>query len=119
MSGVKLKALQGGFMKENFVQLVSLYDVYGDLLSKNEKESFEQYYCDDLSLSEIAENLGITRQGVRDNIQRAEKMLVSFDEKLHLRSKLDLVNGKINEAIRELENGNTDKALKILKETEL
>ena len=106
-------------MKENFVDLVSLFDIYGNLLTKNERESFELYYCDDLSLAEIAENIGITRQGARDNIVRAEKALIEYDEKLHLKDNYEKVRLLINEAIRKANDGKIDETIEILKEIDL
>lgn len=58
-----------------------LLDVYGNCLSEKQKELTEYYYNEDLSLSEIAENEGITRQGVRDQIKRAELRLFELEEK--------------------------------------
>ena len=66
-------------MAEKGLSLTILFDIYGGLLSANEKDAFEYYYCDDLSLSEIAEIMKMTRQGVRDNIVRAEKLLRESD----------------------------------------
>ena len=59
----------------------SLLDVYGAFLSEKQRELVEYYYNDDLSLAEIAENVGITRQGVRDNIRRAVQQLYDLEEK--------------------------------------
>lgn len=59
----------------------ALLDVYGAYLNEKQRELCEYYYNDDLSLAEIAENVGITRQGVRDLIKRAEQTLVSLEEK--------------------------------------
>ncbi len=59
-----------------------LLDFYGGLLTSRQKELFEQYYDDDLSLSEVAENTGITRQGVRESIKKAETILLTAEEKL-------------------------------------
>ena len=59
----------------------ALLDVYGAVLNEKQRELCEYYYNDDLSLAEIAENVGITRQGVRDLIKRAEQTLVSLEEK--------------------------------------
>ena len=59
----------------------ALLDVYGGFLGEKPKALTEYYYNDDLSLSEIAENEGITRQGVRDQIKRAEIQLLSLEEK--------------------------------------
>lgn len=58
----------------------SLLDVYGRFLSDKQRNITEHYYNDDLSLSEIAENEGITRQGVSDLIRRTEAQLKSFEE---------------------------------------
>ena len=64
-----------------------LYDFYGELLTEKQKELFDLYYNDDLSLAEISEHMGITRQGVRDGIMRAEHALRSTEEKLGLVAK--------------------------------
>lgn len=61
-----------------------LLDFYGDLLSPAALENITLYYNEDLSLAEIAEAVGITRQGVRDSIKRAEDQLIKFEEKLGL-----------------------------------
>ena len=61
----------------------ALLDVYGAFLSDKSRALTEYYYNDDLSLSEISENEGITRQGVRDQIKRAEAQLLSLEEKCH------------------------------------
>ncbi len=58
----------------------ALLDVYGAFLNEKQRELCEYYYNDDLSLAEIAENVGITRQGVRDLIKRGEQTLVSLEE---------------------------------------
>ena len=59
----------------------ALLDVYGEFLSEKSRTLTEYYYNDDLSLSDIAENEGITRQGVRDNIKRAELQLKELEAK--------------------------------------
>ncbi len=61
----------------------ALLDVYGAFLNEKSRALTEYYYNDDLSLSEISENEGITRQGVRDQIKRAEAQLLSLEEKCH------------------------------------
>lgn len=61
----------------------ALLDVYGAFLNDKSRALTEYYYNDDLSLSEISENEGITRQGVRDQIKRAEAQLLSLEEKCH------------------------------------
>jgi predicted DNA-binding protein YlxM (UPF0122 family) len=64
--------------------MAMLYDFYGDVLTDKQREFFEVYHHDDLSLSEIAENAGITRQGVRDVITRAEAVLRKMESRLGL-----------------------------------
>lgn len=59
-----------------------LLDFYGNMLTQKQREVIEYYYNDDLSLSEIAENEGITRQGVRDAIKRAESQLLEMEDRL-------------------------------------
>lgn len=54
------------------LEIALLFDFYGDMLTDKQRDVVELYYDNDLSLSEIAENEGITRQGVRDSIKRAE-----------------------------------------------
>ncbi len=64
------------------LEIIMLLDIYGEMLTQKQRDFLEYYYNDDLSLSEIAENEGITRQGVRDSIKRAETQLLDMEEKL-------------------------------------
>ena len=68
-------------MKNQAYRMAMLYDFYGDLLTDRQKEFYDLYYNEDLSLAEIAENYGITRQGVRDVIVRAEGILTELEDK--------------------------------------
>ena len=61
-----------------------LLDFYGEILSERARRIIEQYYCEDFSLSEIAESEGISRQGVRHTIKRAEESLRFYEAKLGL-----------------------------------
>ena len=61
------------------LELSYLLDFYGDVLTEKQREMMEQYYNDDLSLSEIAENFGITRQGVRDAVKHGEAALLVLE----------------------------------------
>ena len=63
------------------LQMIMLLDFYGDMLTPRQKEFYDLYYNEDLSLAEIAENYGITRQGVRDVIVRAEAILTELEDK--------------------------------------
>lgn len=68
-------------MKNQAYRMALLYDFYGDTLTDRQKEFYDLYYNEDLSLSEIAENYGISRQGVRDVIVRAEAALTELEDK--------------------------------------
>ncbi len=68
-------------MKDKAFHMTMLFDFYGDLLTDRQKEFFDLYYNEDLSLAEIAENAGITRQGVRDVLVRSEAILNEMEEK--------------------------------------
>lgn len=61
-----------------------LYDFYGELLNDHQKEIYEDYILNDLSLTEIAEQRGISKQGVHDLIKRCDKILNDYESKLHL-----------------------------------
>ena len=74
-------------MFEKNLSLSLLYDLYGPLLSEKKREAFEEYYLSDLSLAEIAEGTGTSRQAVRDLISRASAELLGFEEKLSLLEK--------------------------------
>ena len=63
------------------LDIVLLYDYYGDLLTDRQKECFEMRYYQDLSLGEIAAELGISRQGVHDNLSRTEALLRNMEAK--------------------------------------
>lgn len=69
---------------ENFVYYNSLYDVYSELLTVKEKESFSDYYQEDLSLAEIAENKNISRSAVQKTIKTVIEKLENYESKLHI-----------------------------------
>ena len=68
-------------MKNQTYRMTMLFDFYGELLTPRQKEFFDLYYNEDLSLEEIAENAGISRQGVRDVIVRAEAAMQEVEDK--------------------------------------
>ena len=74
---------------EKYINQGILYDFYGKLLTVHQQKIYEDVVFNDLSLSEIAENEGISRQGVSDLIKRCNKALVSYEEKLGLIKKFD------------------------------
>ena len=68
-------------MDDDTLLMTMLFDFFGDLLTEKQHEYFDLYHNEDLSLSEIAEKAGITRQGVFDIITRAEKSLMEIEQK--------------------------------------
>ena len=71
-------------MFEKNLEIGFLLDFYGDVLSERKKDVLDLYYNADLSLAEIADEIGISRQGVRDLIKKAEEELHFYEEKLGL-----------------------------------
>jgi len=69
-------------MKSQHLDISLLLDFYGEMLTFRQREMLELYYDDDLSLAEISEHAGITRQGVRDAVKRAESQLFELEEKI-------------------------------------
>ena len=63
------------------LEMILLYDYYGNLLTDRQRECFDMRYNQDLSLGEIAQILGISRQGVHDNLSRTEALLRNMEEK--------------------------------------
>ena len=85
-----------------------LYDFYGELLTNHQKEIYEQFVLDDLSLSEIAESAGISRQGVHDLVKRCNKILEGYEAKLHLVEKFLSVKAKVQNMNELLEQESAD-----------
>jgi len=71
-------------MEKRTVEMTLLLDFYGELLTEKQREYMELYYNEDFSLAEIATLSGVTRQGVRDALQRGASALVEFEEKTGL-----------------------------------
>ena len=69
-------------MKQDALQMTLLFDHYGELLTEKQRVFFDLYYEQDLSLAEISEEAGISRQGVHDALAKAEAALMHFEEKL-------------------------------------
>ena len=85
---------------EERIYLIDLYDIYGELLDDKKKEYFESYYFDNLSLGEISENLGISRNAVHKQLKVVEEYLRFYEEKLKLYSKrkeLESIISKIDD----------------------
>ena len=72
-------------------KLIELYDLYSNLLTQKQRDYFENYYYDDLSISEIAINYNISRNGVYDQLKRVENSLFDYEEKLKLAYKISKI----------------------------
>lgn len=108
---------------EKSIEISLLFDFYGELLSEKKREAASLYFNEDLSLSEIAQHMGITRQGVSDLIRRSESELYAFEDKLGLYSRFEAINAsalkikELSEIIAKESAGDVKaKALKILAE---
>ena len=75
-------------VEENII-LNKLYDAYGKLLSDGQQEIMASYLSFDLTVSEIAENMGVSRQAVKDSVSKAEKKLYAFEESLGLLKRIE------------------------------
>ena len=91
-------------MKNQTYRMTMLFDFYGDILTERQRELFDLYYNEDLSLAEIAENCGISRQGVRDVIVRAEAAMNELEDKtgllkrfMRMQSSVDTIVAAANE----------------------
>lgn len=94
------------------LQVAYLLDFYGNLFGDKQREILEMYYQDDMSLSEISASVGITRQGVYDNIRRGEKEILSMESKLRLMDRFLEISKSldiIEDALKE--NSVTDTAI--------
>lgn len=86
-------------MFEKNLEIGYLLDFYGDILPERRRDILDLYYNDDLSLSEIAEQMGITRQAVRDSIKKTEQELFFYEEKLGLRRRFTEAETRVEKAI--------------------
>ena len=86
---------------EKFVEKTLLYDFYGELLTAKQQEIYESVILEDYSLSEVAEEMGISRQGVHDMIKRCNKALEEYEDKLHLVEKFIHIRQRVQQ-IRKL-----------------
>lgn len=97
-------ALKGVKMFEKNLEIGYLLDFYGELLSDRKRSVMDMYYNEDLSLSEIAAEIDISRQGVRDIIKKCEDELLFYEEKLGLAKKLKSVENTASELFKASEN---------------
>lgn len=106
---------------ERLVEQALLYDFYGELLTEHQKQIFEDHVLNDLSVSEIAQNRGISRQGVHDMMKRCDKILAGYEEKLHLIEKFLKTKekvGMINSLAGEMKDADEAKKQECIKKIE-
>lgn len=89
---------------DDILQLTLLYDFYGELLTEKQKQVYEMHYQNDLSLTEIGEELSISRQAVRDQLKRTERILLDYEEKLQLVSRFQAQKKAVREMKRIMED---------------
>ncbi len=95
---------------EKIVEQGLLYDFYGELLNEHQRQIYEDVVFHDMSLSEIAQEQGISRQGVHDLIRRCDRALAAYEGKLHLLEKF----GRVKEKVEEIERISTEDTVKAL-----
>lgn len=95
-------------MMNEILEQALLYDFYGELLTSHQKEIYEQFILEDLSLGEIAGDAGISRQGVHDLIKRCNRTLQGYEDKLHLVEKFLAIKGKLHDINRILDEYEAD-----------
>ena len=100
---------------EKIVEQTLLYDFYGELLTEHQRRIYEDVVFNDYSLSEVAEELGISRQGVHDNLKRCSRILQSYEDKLHLVEKFLTIKENVNR-IRQLTGNPEDQPVSELME---
>ncbi len=99
---------------EKIFLVTMLYDFYGELLTEKQKDAFEKHYLEDLSLNEIGLQQGTTRQAVMDTVKRSEKLLLQYEQKLHLvdkfisrKNKIEIIQNKLDELLSTLSSNNS------------
>lgn len=104
-NGVKYNSItvKGVVMEvENSIKISILLEIYGKLLTQKQYDCLNDYYNNDLSLAEIAENEKITRQAVRDNLKKGERKLFNFEEKLGIMKKSKMQEEQIAMILSEI-----------------
>lgn len=119
----KKSSFNGGeAMKDNSIEKIVeqslLYDFYGEMLNDHQRRVYEAAVFEDYSLSEIAAEAGISRQGVHDMLKRCNKALEDYEEKLHLVEKFQKAKNRVEEIHRLAREFETSKDGNIVKKIE-
>ena len=99
---------------EKNVRLSSLYDLYKNLLTEKQRQYFEEYYFNDESLKEVAENFNVSRNAIYLSLKEVEEALEDFEAKLSLKAKQE----KREELLNKLKDNASSEVLKIIEELE-
>ncbi len=95
----KETALYKGFRErdrmDELLEKSLLYDCYGELLTEHQQAVYQSFVFEDMSLAEVAEEQGITRQGVHDLVKRCDKILQGYEDKLHLVKKFVSIKNSV------------------------
>ena len=94
-----------------YVEQTLLYDFYGELLTEHQRSVYEDVVLNDYSCTEVAQERGISRQGVHDLIRRCDRILEDYEEKLHLVEKFLKIREKVEEIQNAAEEPSRVKAL--------
>ena len=103
-------------MFEKNMRLAYLFDFYIDMFDEHSQQIMSAYYEDDLSLAEIAENIGISRQGVRHVIKKCEEQLIDLESRLSLVKKHEATENAIEELVKVSESIDDEEASKKINE---
>lgn len=95
---------------EKIVEQGLLYDFYGELLTEHQRRVYEDVVIHDMSLSEIAQEQGISRQGVHDLIRRCDRILAGYEERLHLLEKFN----RVKDTIAQIERTSSEESVRLL-----
>lgn len=98
-------------MFDKILQISLLYDFYGQLLTKKQQEVLQLYYSYDLSLGEISEQLGVSRQAIYDIIKRTEKLLFEYEKKLGLVHKFICTKDDVQRILKIVEDIQKDQSI--------
>lgn len=95
---------------EKIVEQGLLYDFYGELLTEHQRRIYEDVVFHDMSLSEIAQEQGISRQGVHDLIRRCDRILRDYEDRLHLLEKFN----RVKDTVAQIERTSSEENVKLL-----
>lgn len=101
---------------EKIIERNLLFDFYGDLLTKRQRDIYQDAVYGDLSLSELADDYGISRQGIHDQIKRCDKALEEYESKLHLIARFEKIKQYSNMLRKEVEKSEDEELKKSINE---